>query len=578
MANPGPLPYNYDIVGQRRLISNPLFMVLRSFIPERIKEVFLLCDFLVYNSEQVLAALKKFSEYPVTDLSITAKTDSLTNKYKSLLNDTLGMKSKNLIGGFDLMLYGNGFYSLYYPFTRYLSCVKCEHRTNINKAEYSFNSKSFTFNHKCENCGHKVAALMDKPNKVPESLSVIRWDPKDIAINYEPMSDTSEYYLRVSEITIDKILKGDKHVISKIPLAIFNTIQKQQLGKDGQPVLFKFKSDELYHMKTPAPAGINYGWGIPPIMAALNAVFYVNTLRKANEAIALERMLSFRVLHPGQRTSSAEPAARIRLDTWVDNMKQNYERFRVDQNHVMFSPVPVESSSIGGDGKLLMTIGELEAAETNILLALGIPREFVYGGLNNLGGSITLRNLENQLFNHSEMLERFSQWVADRCAAFLGWAKVEVTMPPFKLIDDVQQKAADMQMYAQGLLSKHTLLQMHSHDYDDERRFLQEEAVDDHKFQQEVAEKVEEISNALQTQVKQQAGGGGMGSDAILQQAYQYFEELSQMPYEQRKSALYQLQQQDYVTYSVVSKLMSEQTDGDGVQPAPDQAQVQGVM
>jgi len=545
-------------------------MVLRSFIPERIKEVFLLCDFLVYNSEQVLAALKKFSEYPVTDLTVTAKSESLTEKYKELLNGTLRMKSKNLIGGFDLMLYGNGFFSLYYPFVRYLMCEKCEHRVNITKADYTFNSKSFKFRQKCEACGHTLAKIVDKPIKVADKLSLIRWDPKDIAINYEAMSDSAEYYLRISDVLIDKVTKGDKFVLSKVPMAIFRTIQKQQLGKDGKPCLFKFKQEELYHMKMPAPAGINYGWGIPPIMAALNAVFYVNTLRKANEAIALERMLSFRIMHPGQRTSSAEPATRIRLDTWVTEMKQNYERFRVDPNHVMFSPVPVETSTVGGDGKLLMSIGELEAAETNILLALGIPREFVYGGLNNLGGSITLRNLENQLMNHSEMLLGFSQWVADRSAAYLGWAKVQVDMLPFKLIDDVQQKAADMQLFASGLLSKRTLLQMHNHDYDDEQKQQLQEAIDEHKFQEEVGERVGELQNALQAQVKQMAmGGGAGGSEQIMETAYQYFEQLMQMPYEERKSALHQLQQEDYVTYSVVTKLLDEQNDGDGKQPAP---------
>lgn len=565
-----PLLGNYDITGQRRLVANPLFHVLRSFVPERMKEVFLLCDFLVYNCEQAIAALKKFSEYPVTDFSFDANTSTLNKLYEELFTTTLDAKRTSIVCGFDLQLYGNSFVSLYLPFDRFLKCEGCGYQVNIRKVDYTFESTSFQFKRVCERCDANHFKIVDKPVKNPEKLRIIRWDPKSISIDYEFISGLSEYYLKIPSQTVDKVMRGDKHTLARLPLSILDTIKAQSKRTDGKTILFKFKDGELYHMKVPAPAGLNYGWGIPPIMAALNAIYYVNSLRKSNEAIAMERMVSFRVMHPDQRTTTTEPAARINLQTWVENTKRNYEKFRVDQNHVMFSPVPVGVTEVGGNGKLLLSIGELEAAETNILLAWGIPREFVYGGLNNLGGSITLRNLENQLVNHTAEIRNLNQWVANRAAKFLGWHEVKVSMTPFKLIDDVQQKGADLALFQAGAMSKRTILKVHNHDYDEELEQLKKEAVDSHKMEIEMQEQVNELNNTLQTQVNQAVGGPVPGSpEQVMADAQGILQQLTQMDEGQRRQVLAQIQSEDYVLYAVVAKMLEEQVDGDSVYADP---------
>ena len=64
---------------------NPYYQFTQVFTPRRLKDLFKWCEFLFYNSPHIYAALRKFGEYPITDITYDTINDSLRHRHKYLL-------------------------------------------------------------------------------------------------------------------------------------------------------------------------------------------------------------------------------------------------------------------------------------------------------------------------------------------------------------------------------------------------------------------------------------------------------------------------------------------------------------
>ena len=283
----------------------------------------------------------------------------------------------------------------------------------------------------------------------------------------------------------------------------------------------------------------------------------------ANEAISMEHIVPFRVLHPQQISANADPVVSISLANWISEVKMNLKQWRRDPLHLMFSPVAMDVTSLGGQGRALMVTGEIKEAEENIITAMGIPREFLYGGLSATGSGVTLRMLENQLLNYTTELIGLGQWVSDRCGKFLGWETVKLDLEPFKLIDDVQQKAAlmnaNMQMGGQ-LMSATSVASMFGQDLPKERDLRMQEQVDEFKFQHELNLKLSELETTLADQARAQASSGQpmYNASEVVAAADQKASEFMSMDDGTKRSQLHSLQMEDPVMYAVVIQRMEE--------------------
>jgi len=347
--------------------------------------------------------------------------------------------------------------------------------------------------------------------------------------------------------------------------------------------IFKFAPRQIYHMKADAPAGIDNSWGFPPLTSTIKQFFYVAVLRKANEAISMEHIVPFRVLHPQQTSSNADPVITISMANWVNETKMNLKAWRRDPLHLMFSPVALGVTTLGGQGRALMVTGEIKEAEENIIASMGIPREFLYGGLSATGSGVTLRMLENQLLNYTTELIQLAQWVAGRCGRYLDWGSIKVKLQPFKLVDDVQQKMAILNANAQiggRLVSNTTMASLFDLDIDEQREMRLQEEVDEFKHQHEV----ERILTKFQTDLAQQAEAAvqATGSQTpvgnqqkIIAQADAMVQQLMSMDDGTRRSYLSSLQAEDYVMYSVVIQRLEEAQNQMRVQ-IKQQMQAQG--
>lgn len=545
---------------------NPYYTFSQSFTPRRLKDLFKWCEFLFYNSPHIYAALRKFGEYPITDITYETTNESLKTKHKYLLEKVLHARELLIQATLDKYVYGNAFISMYQPFIRYLKCPHCSSQINIEYVNYKFNVRKLTFSYTCDDCKHSVTAsdkhIIDKKVMFSRKVNFIRWDPKLIDIEHNDITNKSIYYYTIPQAIIYRVNAGHKSLIDTLPLGFLRAIKSNKK--------FKFADDAIFHMKIGGPAGIKPEWGLPPLLSVMNLFHYTAILRKANEAIALDHLVPFRVIHPAPATGNADPTISMTLSRWQESLQYHMKQWRLDNLHIMYSPVPMGMTQVGGQGRALLTLGEVQEAEKNIVAALGIPIEFLYGGLTGKGMEATLRLIENQLETHINDLLDFLQWMDDKCAKFLGWDKIPVSMTKFTMVDDINTKQVIFQLWMQGqqggtkVISDKTIADMYDIDLTMEEENIKQETLDRIRIEQDLRHEIEDLQNSMAEQVRMEAQSGASGpmgynQQQIIAQADQIVQQLSGVDEGTRRSMLHQLQTEDQVMYAVVIQRWEQQ-------------------
>jgi hypothetical protein len=545
---------------------SPLFDFLTAFAPRKLKDLFRLCEYLYFNSAQIFAALQKFCTYPVTSIQYETQNTALKEYYEDLHDKRLKTKRILIRGAVDKFVYGNSFWSMYTPVVRFLKCAACKKLTNIQHVNYRFKLKKLTFDYQCGACKQRTVAgekdIVDRKITRKDKISVIRWDPKLMDIDYNPITGHSEYFYTIPKEIKERCAKGSKHLIDTMPMEFLRAIRDDKI--------FKFTDGEIFHIRMDAPAGIEAQWGFPPLASTIKLFFYAAVLRKANEAIALDYVVPLRIVSPKQSTANADPMTTISLAKWSDEMKHSVKKWRRDPLHIMWSPIPAEVTHLGGQARALMTLGEVQAAEDNIIAAMGLPKEFIYGGFSAMGSGIQLRVLENQLVHQTGDLNDLLQWITDKAAKQLGRGTVEVSLAPFRFIDDVQQKALLLQLNVadpQGgpWISKRTMGEAFDIDPEDERKWRKQEAIEDARVATELQTELSKQQGNLAARVRSQAAMGqqqplAYDQQAVLAQADQIVQQLMGLDEGSRRSQLHALQSEDAVMYAVVKEQMQTQT------------------
>jgi hypothetical protein len=562
MPDPASDPSITDLLSPTSSHGSPLFDFLTAFAPRKLKDLFRLCEYLYFNCSQIYAALQKFCTYPITEIVYKSTNEALKEKWKKLHDKTLKTKRRLYQAAIDKFVYGNFFASLYTPFVRFLKCPRCSNVVNITAIDYKYKPKKLVFSYACPSCKADVdGEIIDRRITRADKVAIIRWDPKLIDIDYNPITEHSEYYWTIPKEIKERVIKGNTHLLNTLPVEFLKAIRDDKI--------FKFAEGQIFHMKMDAPAGIEAQWGFPPLASTIKLFFYAAVLRKANEAIALDYVVPFRIISPKQSSSNGDPVQAISLNRWAGEMKTNIKRWRRDPLHIMWSPIPAEITHLGGQARALMTLGEVQAAEDNIIAALGLPKEFIYGGFSAMGSGIQLRVLENQLLHQTSDLDDFLQWMTDKMAKMLGWPSIETELAPFKFIDDVQQKTLLLGINSSDpegpWISRTTLGEAFDIDPAEERKKREQEQLDEVRSQQKLQVEIQKLQNNLASQVQAQSAMGQQGlqydQQAVIAQADEVVQQLMGLDPGSRRSQLHALQIEDYVMYSVVnSRMHDEQT------------------
>lgn len=536
--------------------SNPMFDYLTGFVPRKLKDLFKWAEYLGFHSAHVYGVVRKFGEYPITRFVYESTSEEEKTRHKKLFEENLRLKGFLTLVSYDVWLYGNAFVSVYEPIKRELVCPHCGTKEDIGAAKYKFNLSKLQFTHDCKQCKRQgvISKVEDYKLRDMSKITLIRFDPKLIDIEHNRITGESVYYYQIPRDDVSKVRAGNKTFIDHMPLEILRAMQERKT--------FKFGAGALYHLKMPGPAGVQAQWGFPPITSAIKNFLFTAVLRRANEAIALEHITPFRIIHPLAASGQGDPITTIPLDRWKLEMERNMRLFRRDPLRIQFSPVPVGVQNIGGEGRALLTLGELQEAEKNIVLSLGVPMEFLSGGLGQTRGEITLRMIENQLQTHIENLNSLVQWIEQKAAAFMGWASIKMRLADFKMLDDVENKQLKIQLWQSQLLSNSTLAEMIDIDLDHERKQRREDALADARAEQETQIALQKaqrsLSNQAQQQALQSAGGPAYDQQAILASAQPLAEEIASYDAGTRRSRMDSLKGEDFIMYCVVTQLVEQ--------------------
>jgi len=488
-------PHLMDMSRGSTRYPNPYFDLGQQYTPRTVKELFRWCSFFYYSTPLVGATITKISRYPITDLIIEDPDTRIKKVWEDIFLNHIKIKERLMEVNLDLNVYGNALVSLHLPFTRLLVCQSCGQRTDIKDTKWTW--KSYAFSYTCPKCGssqvgdpEKPETIKDIPYRSKEDIQVVRWNPENISLRYSEATGRTTYYYTLSSALRYQITTGERDVLEDMPLLFILSVKKSRI--------IKLANKNIFHLKRPTLAEKDMGWGKPLVYHVLKDLYYLATLRKAQEAIANEHIVPFDFLYPTPN-ANMDPFVHSDLGSWRTKVEDAIKRHRQDPNYKAVLPVPLGFGRLGGDGKAMMLTPELNYLNQTIVGGMGIPQEFLFGGLNWTGSSVTLRSLQNDFLHNQSQLLDLTNWMKKKIQLFLkipGAKKVRFL--DFKMADDIQRIQQLIGLNAQRKVSDETLLTELGLDYEKETKKIIEEIQVQNKIQDLMAKSQSKTSGEAQ--------------------------------------------------------------------------------
>ncbi|MDY6957893.1 MAG: hypothetical protein SVK08_01915 [Halobacteriota archaeon] len=412
-------------------------------------------------------SIRKLATYPITEVVI--EDDTRDGFYGDTLIKKMKIKSESQRIGMDYYTYGNAYITPIFPFIRMMKCKSCGKINNYDEIK-ALRYSSLKFTGKCSKCG-KISEFTPKdiPLRNNSKVKIKLWYPGDIEIAYNEISGDKRYIYTIPPGVRRRIQNGDIWFIKTTPLEFLQAVNQRKNRVE-------LNSSSVYHMKMPGPTmENNTPIGRPFVSGSWRDAFILLVLKKAQETMASDRFVSYRILYPGNRTQ--DPIATMNLGNFKSNIQNMVKRFYSDPNEIGISPFPVEQTHIGGDGKPYNPAPEIEAHKKDLLADLGVPYEFIYGGLTYSGSSVSIRMLENLMLNYRQSLEEALEFIANAIGKFFRKEPVgSIRFTSFKMADDIQQKQYIGNLNAQRKVSDQTVLEDLGLDFDVETARIKEES------------------------------------------------------------------------------------------------------
>lgn len=485
---------------------NPFFDIASEYVPSDLNQIFELTEYLMMTMAPFRAVTQRVARYFLTEVVFEGGEDDEREKYEELFNDQL--KVIDLLGeiGDEYFTYGQSFISLFLPFDRYLICPDCKVNYHVEAwKDWTFKAGKFTGT--CPNCGYK-GAFDHRDRRSPDvrRVRLIRWNPKFIRLRVHPISGRTEHYLEMDQTLVEKLREGNPFYLNDTPWGMIETAMRP---KDN---LFKFREGSVFHLRAGSLAGLPIrGWGLPPMLPNFKLAYYIQLLRRYDEAITLDYIVPFRVLFPQAQTADGKDAlSMMNMGTFVAQMKHMVDNHRKQITDVQVAPFPVGYQMLGGEAKTLSPKDSIQAAFDELYTAMGYPVELYKGTLSLQAAPVALRLFEKEqchlVYGYGDILE----WMMDLTGRYFRWERkgIEVRLRPVTLADDLERKALMVQASAANDISKQTAYRVMGIDYMDEQKRVVEEQKEILRLQQKAQE--ESVQQPLDG-----SGGENAGTNAV---------------------------------------------------------------
>lgn len=568
--------------GNHAPTKNPFFAVSNQFLPRNLADVIRWARFITTQSPVTTEVVRKLATYPITRFTYDAKDPAVRDKYVQI---TKAMQLRTALHtiGMQYHTVGNVFVSVYYPIHRSYHCKACGAAHASEKATF-LKFKNYKMLGQCPICNTAGEfEVRDTKSMNVNELNLVTWDPLNIAVNHNPISGKSRYYYKIPNDIKKKVMAGDRLLLDSIPWAFVEAIKG---GKD-----FEFDSRHIFHLKNVDAVGSIEGIAVPPLISHFGLVFYMATLRKANESIATDFMAPMRAVYPQAQTANSDPVVGISMRNFVANMQEAFVRHKQDNNHILIAPVPIGYQSLSGEGKTLLVSQEIQQAEQTLLLSMGVSYELLTGQTNWTSSTVGLRMLKNTLDSYVMQVEELLEWIFSGITAYMGLPYHDVGLVPFQLTDDDALKQLAMGLAQAGSMSMTTLYEALGRDYREELARL----TDDAKLKARQAVITQYESEQAQwlagMEINKRSEQDSSYQD-VLRQAQELASQIAPLDPSTSQRVMTELKVTDYAKYLMVAKLVEEsrtqatqqanleagmQAGQDPNAPgAPDQAQASG--
>ncbi len=446
---------------------SPFFDIAHTYLPTSVAQMFRWCRYYFLTNPLINAVTYKMAEYPITPLIFDEEDVAERTFWEDLAENQFRLRPFQIEVGLDYFCYGNAFISIHWPFLKYLVCTQCKHETLIAEAKYKF--RNLQYHLACDKCGVMAEAKVREQNiRNLKGIRLIRWNPENVRVEHNELTGDTDYFFDIPTVTKNDILMGKRHIVEKIPNVYIEALRSQRQ--------IKFTPDNLFHLKRPTIAQKDMGWGIPLILPVLKDTYYLQILRKAQEAIAHQHIVPLRILFPQAGGSDSSPYTMTDLGMWRRRMEAEIAKWRQDPNYIPILPLPVGNEVVGGEGRALMLHQEMEAWSHQIVAGMHVPIEFVFGGLQYSGSNVSMRMLENQFLGFRTMLMIMTRdFVLGRIADYMGRRRPKCHFARFKMADDLQRAQLAFTMNQAMKISDTTLLAEMDYDVVQEEKFKEAE-------------------------------------------------------------------------------------------------------
>ena len=503
-----------DTLGRKyQGFSNPFFDLAGTFTPSSVKALFAFCRHYHLTHGVINAIITKASEYPVTDLILSHKDRPVKDRWDELLNGVLNYRVHQFEVNLEYFVYGNAFVSPNLPFTKMLKCKGCNADVGAlqSRANWRYSSgKGFWLS--CPKCGQTdYAKARDVYYPRLCDMSIVRWNPELVNTYYNESTGRTDYTLDFSYEFKNSILIGRKDLVATTPQAILEAVKAQRT--------LVFDQGAVFHMRRPGLSGMAR-WGIPLMMPVLKDAFFMQVMKKAQEAVLLTHLVPQVFLFPQPATSGADPFTSTSLADWRDHIRRELARQRVDPSYYGILPFPLGHQTVGEHGKSLLLMPEIQSMAEHICIGMGFPVDLVFGNGTYAGSSVNMRMLENFFMSNTHAHVRMVHWLLKHFGSFLNWPLPDARFKAFRMADDLQRSALMMQLAQQDVVSETTLLSQLDLKVEDETQLRQAELTIKTDTAKRKAELLAEVQGSSQIiMAKYQAQSQGAMQAAVQRDA-----------------------------------------------------------
>lgn len=429
------------------------------------RDIIELCQWMYIHVSDVRNIINRIAEYVVTDFQIDNTYTKLNkDQQENLLKLVRQTKLKETIikGVKTYLATGNFFASVDMDFEKHVECTKCKSVFPIAKIDYFFDPRKVTYTAKCFACKYTGPMnIIDTKIKKAENIKLKIWDWHNIEFSYNPLTEKYQYYYVIPKDVI-RLLDTkipDKHLLETTPHYILQEIySKKKTSTYSNTIkqrLVVFPNGKIKHIKNPSVMdAVMGGWGEPITLGVLQDVFFMLLLRQAQAVILGDYIVPIRVVSPDP---SVYASGSFDMNTdFSEKFDEMYKKFQYDKMQIMKSPFPIQYQTLSGEGKSLFLTNEMESQRTAIRRGMGVPAELLDGGLQNFSaGQISLRMLENYLLNLVTGIvdDITNNFFIPEMTTALGMQPFKVTFSKFKMLDDIQQKQAMLNLYDRNLIT-----------------------------------------------------------------------------------------------------------------------------